>query len=499
MATGSRRTRPSVDFWPGYVDGLAGLLMMMLFLLLFYVLGELIYSTALDSSREDVRNKSNVITDLLDQLTIAEDNNTRLEEQIFNQRQELQNLLKIQDDKNQEIQNLLKNQDDQKQEIAALSKKSDAQDARIRDQEEQLGLLNVALEQKRARLEETALELEKSQESLEISQQQLAALIAERDALKVTLAEAKQSLSETITTQAERIILLENSLNKAEALAKEQRDKIASLSGEQVLLVGRIEDFEALEQQRLSTLAALNADIAALQALREELQDKLSTQAIDLEEKDQSLLQSLAEMKLLNKQIGALNSQLEEVNNILAVREKVIAKQNLSLENLGQRLNTALASEVQRLQRYRSDFFEQMGEILANRAGIKVVDDRFILQSEVLFPSSSAELSDNGREQLAGIAKILLEVLEEAPQDLPWIIRVDGHTDTRPINTAQFPSNWELSSARAIAVVRYLRTLGIPETRLAATGFAHMHPIEDRDDEIAHRRNRRIEMKLTQR
>ena len=471
MATGYRRTRQSIDFWPGYVDGLAGLLMMMLFLLLFYVLGELVYSTALESSKEDVKNKSDVITDLLEQLTIAENNNSRLDNQIIDQRQEIQNLLKIQSENT----------------------------AEIRQQKEQLGLLNVALEQQRSRLEATVRALEENQDSLKISQQELASLTAERDALKVTLAEAKLSLNETITTQADQIVMLEQSLSAAETLAVEQKEKIAALSDDQVLLVGRIEDFEELEKERLNTLAALNADIAALQNLREELQDKLGAQTTELAQKDQSLLQSLAEMKLLNKQIGALNDQLEEVNNILAVREKVIAKQNLSLENLGQRLNMALASEVQRLQRYRSDFFEKMGKILVDRAGVKVVDDRFILQSEVLFPSSSAELSDNGRTQLAGIAEILLEVLAEAPKDLPWIIRVDGHTDTRPINTVQFPSNWELSSARAIAVVRYLRKLGIPETRLAATGFAHMHPIEDRDDEIAHRRNRRIEMKLTQR
>lgn len=345
----------------------------------------------------------------------------------------------------------------QRQEIRELLKIQSNQTQEIETQEKQLGLLNIALE------------------------------------------ETQTSLGETITTQANQIVLLEQSLAKAETLADKQKEQIAALSDDQVLLIGRIEDFEELEKQRLNTLAALNADIAALQNLREELQDKLGTQATKLAEKDTKLVQSLAEMKLLNKQISTLNDQLEEVNNILTVREKTIQKQNLSLENLGQRLNIALASEVQRLQQYRSDFFERMGQILADRAGVKVVDDRFILQSEVLFPSSSAELSQSGRQQLTGIAKILLEVLTEAPKDLPWIIRVDGHTDTRPISTMEFPSNWELSSARAIAVVRYLRKLGVPETRLAATGFAHMHPIEDRDDEIAHRRNRRIEIKLTQR
>ncbi|NQY81859.1 MAG: OmpA family protein [Alphaproteobacteria bacterium] len=524
MATRYRRARQLVNFWPGYVDGLAGLLMMMLFLLLFYVLGELALSTALDNSVKDSKSKSTVINELLNQLSIVENTNASLEDQIQSQRQKIKNILEIQKDKTAEIasarqivERLTIARNDaqarlQSRYTAYLALKNefrtfqDRTEITVREQQEQLGFLSVSLNQEAARLKETEstlAELQKdladSQKALTISEQRLATLIAKRDSLKVALAETKQSLGETVTTQADQILVLDQRLSVADELSTRQAQDIESLSEEQVLLVGRLENLEVLEKQHLNTLTSLNVDIVALQALRAELQNQLGTQSQEFEQEHRSLVQSLAEMKLLNRQIGALNEQLKQVNQILAVREKVINKQNIAIEDLGRRLNLALASEVNRLQRYRSDFFGRMREIVANRPEIKVVNDRFILQSEVLFPSSSAELTNGGRKKLASIAAMLIELLAEVPPDLPWILRVDGHTDTRPISTPQFPSNWELSAARAIAVVRYLRDLGIPETRLAATGFADLHPIEDRDDEIAHRRNRRIEMKLTQR
>ena len=169
------------------------------------------------------------------------------------------------------------------------------------------------------------------------------------------------------------------------------------------------------------------------------------------------------------------------------------------IADLGRRLNLALAGKVEELQRYRSEFFGRLRELLGNRAGIRVVDDRFVFQSEVLFASGSAALEVAGERQMAQLALTLLEIAREIPPDIPWILRVDGHTDSVPIRTTQFPSNWELSTARAISVVRYLTSQGIPPERLAATGFGEFQPIDRRDDEIGFRRNRRIELKLTSR
>jgi chemotaxis protein MotB len=151
------------------------------------------------------------------------------------------------------------------------------------------------------------------------------------------------------------------------------------------------------------------------------------------------------------------------------------------------------------LQRYRSEFFGRLREALGNHPGIRIVGDRFVFQSEVLFPSGSAELEDDGRLQLVQVADTLREISDRIPDDIDWVLRVDGHTDKRPIDTILYPSNWELSTARATSVVRLLIERGIPPHRLAAAGFGEFHPLDDRNTEEAYRRNRRIELKLTQR
>jgi chemotaxis protein MotB len=154
---------------------------------------------------------------------------------------------------------------------------------------------------------------------------------------------------------------------------------------------------------------------------------------------------------------------------------------------------------VAELASYRSEFFGKLKQVLGERPDIQIVGDRFVFQSEVLFDVGSADIGDAGKQQLAQFAKTLLEIAAEIPGDIDWILRVDGHTDKRPINTSQFHSNWELSSARAIAVVNFLQSQGIPANRLAAAGFAEFRPLDDADDEVAYRRNRRIELKLDQR
>ncbi|MCG8511006.1 MAG: OmpA family protein, partial [Rhodospirillales bacterium] len=165
----------------------------------------------------------------------------------------------------------------------------------------------------------------------------------------------------------------------------------------------------------------------------------------------------------------------------------------------GKRLNAALASKVQELSRYRSEFFGRLRQVLGEQAGVRIVGDRFVFQSEVLFESASAELEEPGKAQLTQLGRTLSELAGKIPDDIDWVLRVDGHTDKIPIRTSKFPSNWELSTARAISVVKFLIEQGIPADNLAATGFGEFQPIDPRDDEIAYRRNRRIEFKLTQR
>jgi chemotaxis protein MotB len=174
-------------------------------------------------------------------------------------------------------------------------------------------------------------------------------------------------------------------------------------------------------------------------------------------------------------------------------------KAQVKIANLGQRLNTALASKVQELAGYRSEFFGRLRKVLGNRQGIQIVGDRFVFQSEVLFASGSDELAPAGRLQMAKLGETLKEISAGIPSDINWVLRVDGHTDRIPIKTLQFPSNWELSAARAISVVKFLVSQGIPANRFAATGFGEFQPLDARNDEFAFRRNRRIELKLDQR
>jgi chemotaxis protein MotB len=173
--------------------------------------------------------------------------------------------------------------------------------------------------------------------------------------------------------------------------------------------------------------------------------------------------------------------------------------QQAQIAELGRRLNLALASKVQELARFRSEFFGRLREIIGDRADIRIVGDRFVFQSEVLFAPGNAELGDPAKQRLDPVISALKAISEKIPSDINWVLRIDGHTDRRPISTAQFPSNWELSAARAISVVRYAVSQGIPPNRLAAAGFADNQPLDPGAGEEAYRRNRRIELKLTER
>jgi chemotaxis protein MotB len=206
-----------------------------------------------------------------------------------------------------------------------------------------------------------------------------------------------------------------------------------------------------------------------------------------------------AQVEILNQQIAALRRQLGAVEEALNVSEQKDKESQTRIADLGQRLNVALAQRVQELERYRSDFFGRLRNVLASRPEFRVVGDRFVIQSEILFAAGQATLNPAGLPELDKVAAALLDAAREIPPDIQWVLRVDGHTDRRPINSAQFPSNWELSAARAIAVVRHLQSRGVPENRLLAAGFAEFQPLEAGEGEEIFRRNRRIELKLTER
>jgi chemotaxis protein MotB len=208
---------------------------------------------------------------------------------------------------------------------------------------------------------------------------------------------------------------------------------------------------------------------------------------------------ALARVDALNAQIGNLREQLSRIAAALETSEAKVKEQQGQIVDLGKRLNLALVNKVEELARYRSEFFGRLREILGDRPDIRIVGDRFVFQSEVLFAPGSAELGEAAKKELAPVIAALKEIAVKIPPDINWILRVDGHTDRRPISNPQFASNWELSTARAISVVRFAIEEGIPADHLAAVGFADQQPVDARAGEEAFRRNRRIELKLTER
>lgn len=294
----------------------------------------------------------------------------------------------------------------------------------------------------------------------------------------------------------------------ADTLALERRAKDALDAQLQASLSLRAE-LEARAEKAEATVrdqAQLVADVAALQALKQELERQTAALAERSEKAEAGLVEerkisesARAQLALLNQQIAAMREQLAQLTAALDASEKTNADQKVQIAALGQRLNAALASKVQELARYRSEFFGRLREALGDNPDIRIEGDRFVFPSEVLFDRGSAELGREGQAQIARVAATLKQVAPEIPPDIDWVLQVNGHTDKTPISTPQFPSNWELSQARAMSVLRLLEASGVPPDRLAAAGYAEFKPIDPGDSDAAYRRNRRIELKLTQR
>ncbi|WP_296709243.1 peptidoglycan -binding protein [Rhodoblastus sp.] len=246
-------------------------------------------------------------------------------------------------------------------------------------------------------------------------------------------------------------------------------------------------------------LAALTATLEATRRERDALAAGAGAAAENLDAEKQLSARAQAQLDLLNQQIAALRRQLAAVQDALGAQEAKDKENQARIADLGSRLNVALAQKVQELARYRSDFFGRLREILGERADVKVVGDRFVLPSEVLFESGQASLTTEGKAAVDKIFVALSEVAKEIPPEIPWVLRVDGHTDKRPISSPQFKSNWDLSAARAIAVVQYLLTKGFLPQHILAGAYGEFQPIDEGDSEDALRRNRRIELKITER
>ncbi len=281
--------------------------------------------------------------------------------------------------------------------------------------------------------------------------------------------------------------------------------------------ISDLTDLLALERSGRDSLETelglLNASLVALEAERDAIRGDydailsnrgsessvISDLRSNLDEERNLSRRALSQVEILNQQLAALRRQIASLEDALDASEAKDRESRAKIADLGRRLNVALARKVQELNRYRSDFFGRLREILAERSDILVVGDRFVFPSSLLFDSGSAEITaEGGTEQLDQLARAVIELQGTIPSDINWVLRVDGHTDARPIRSSDFPSNWELSSARAISVVRYLTDQGVDPRRLVAAGFGEFQPLSSGDDEEALSRNRRIELKLTE-
>jgi chemotaxis protein MotB len=421
-----------LDAWPGYVDALSTLLMVIIFVLLVFVLAQAFLTVTLSGRSHELDKANQQLSALADALSLERGKSADL--QIS---------------------------------VAQLGKELSARSAerdRLAGQYADANLAVQAATVANARL-----------------QSQLTDTTGQANAAKAQLADAQSQLAE---------------------MKKQIADLDRNVAVEKDTL-----------QAKLSDLATLANQSRALAALRDELEKqaqdaaaKATTeaqrrQAVEVQLGEEKTLgdSARAQIALLNQQIDQLKSQLSSIAATLDLTQQQAKDKDVQIANLGQKLNVALAAKVEELQQYRSEFFGKLRSLLANRSGITIVGDRFVFQSEVLFPVGSADLTQAGVAQMTTLAVTIKDIASEIPSDLHWVLRVDGHTDPQPVKGGQFASNWELSAQRAITVVKLLIADGVPAEHLAATAFGEYQPFGTGDTPEAYAKDRRIELRLTDR
>jgi len=300
-------------------------------------------------------------------------------------------------------------------------------------------------------------------------------------------------LSREISGKDEVLTRLNSQINELTQLLALEKSNTQDAQDQLANLQASLEATE-VEKSRLEALLSQGAgsDSAA--------QDRIGVLSNDLDSERAVSQRALSQVELLNQQIAALRKQIGALEQALDASEVRDRESNTKIADLGRRLNVALAQRVQELNRYRSDFFGRLREILADRENIRIVGDRFVFQSEVLFQSGSEEINDEGKVEMKKVADAIIELQKEIPPEINWVLRVDGHTDNRPLSGAgRYRDNWELSSARATSVVKFFIENGVPANRLVAAGFGEFQPLDAASTDEARLKNRRIELKLTER
>ena len=300
-------------------------------------------------------------------------------------------------------------------------------------------------------------------------------------------------LSQEISGKDAVLNRLNQQINQLTELLALERGSKQDIEDNLANLQASLSETEA-ERSRLEQLLASGSGAT------EQAQTRIGQLSQQLDEQQQLSQRAQSQVELLNQQISALRRQIAVLEDALDASETRDRESQTKIADLGKRLNVALAQRVQELNRYRSDFFGRLREILSDRQDIRIVGDRFVFQSEVLFGQGSADLNEGGKAEMLKVAEALIQIGNEIPDDIAWVLRVDGHTDNVPLSgTGRYRDNWELSQARALSVVKFFIEQGIPADKLVAAGFGEFQPLEEADSEEARSKNRRIELKLTER
>ena len=421
-----------LDAWPGYVDALSTLLMVIIFVLLVFVLAQAFLTVTLSGRSHELDKANQQLTALADALSLERGKTAELQLSVSQLGKELS-------DRTADRNRLTVQLSDANRAIQATTAANTALQGQLRDTSGQAAAAKT--------------QLADAQNQLAEMKRQIAALDRDVAVDKDTL-QAKLSELATLTNQSRALAALRDELEK------QAQDAAARAM---------------TEQQRREAVQAQLSD-----------EKKLGDTA-------------RAQVALLNQQVGQLRNQLSSIAAGLELARQQDKEKDAQIVNLGQKLNVALAAKVEELQQYRSEFFGKLRNVLANRSGITIVGDRFVFQSEVLFPVGSADLTQAGTAQMTALAVTIKDIASEIPPDLRWVLRVDGHTDPQPVKSGQFASNWELSAQRAITVVKLLIADGVPADHLAATAFGEYQPFGPGDTPDAYAKDRRIELRLTDR
>ena len=481
MARGRAQRGQSTDIWPGFVDALSTLLMVIIFLLAVFVIAQFFLSQQLEGRDAAMMRLEAEVADLDRALDLERDATAELRRSIARLSTELRGAIADRDALTDRMDDIAADRDRLADTLALQSDRS-------LQLEETLAALRLERDEYAAEAEAARADLEAATATIETDRATLEARLAELVQLRrdiEALETVRAELSAEVAAQADRLSAVEAD---REALATD----LWAVRDERAALEARL-----AEQEERTVLAQRAIEERDLR-LEELVRSAVSLETA-LDEEGQAREAALTEVARLTQQINALSVQLTELDRILDAREREVVEQSAMIADLGARLNLALAAEVEELSRFRSDFFGRLRTVLGDRDEVRIVGDRFVFQSEVLFGTGEAEIGAEGARQLAQLADTLIAIADEIPDELPWVLQVDGHTDRRPISTVRFPSNWELSAARAISVAQFLVSQGIPPDRVAARGFAQFQPLDPADTLEAYRRNRRIEIKLTTR